>query len=226
MGHIRSREETKRFDAWINPTTEFALPQAADWACRPTAAHLEFWPIFRQIELSDKCHIEASGKLEIDATVSKIHKPRTIYLTPNAALWLAVYQSEWRMGEWAPDSAAARFEAFDQYVDHHYKIHASDAAWHLKLRKIVPLSHNILRHTNITYFVARYDSVLSAAKQSGNSPAKIELHYLDSARSREDAKLFYAILPKGWRWASDGKSFVPPADWKRPAGWKLPIAER
>jgi|GEM_PF-576418 len=167
-------------------------------------------------EYTIDCVGQKYAKLEVDATVSNVRKPRTVYLTPNAALWLAVYLPDWRMGAWNPVAAETRHETFDQYVDKYY-IAPGLSKPHIKaLKKVMNLTYNILRHSNITYFAARYPSILSAAAQSGNSPRMVEGHYLDCGRTREDAKRFYAILPKGWKWSADKKSFIPPAGWIRP----------
>ncbi|HWA27448.1 MAG TPA: hypothetical protein VG734_17465 [Lacunisphaera sp.] len=225
-GHLRSTGESKRFEAWINEQTQTALPQILDWLDQPDPSALKFWPEFKQAALLEGYSVEAAGKLEVSGTISKTGLPRTVYIAPSIALWLAVYLPQLRWGAWEEGVSSARFENFAQYIDHHYSIFPMSSALIKKLKKVAPLKQNIRRHTNITYFFVRSGSMASTAKQSGNSQSKIELHYLDSGRTLEDALQFYDILPKGWSWAADRKSFIAPKGWIRPAGWVLPVTDR
>jgi len=57
------------------------------------------------------------------------------------------------------------------------------------------LSHDVLRHTFISMFVAKFRSIGEAAIQAGNSEAIIRKHYLD-LKTANEADAFYAIVPK------------------------------
>ncbi len=57
------------------------------------------------------------------------------------------------------------------------------------------LSKDVLRHTFISMFVAKFRSLGEAALQAGNSEAIIRKHYLD-LKSAAEADAFFSILPK------------------------------
>ena len=52
-----------------------------------------------------------------------------------------------------------------------------------------------MRHTFISMFVAKFQSLGEAALQTGNSESIIRKHYLD-LKTTEEAEQFFAILPK------------------------------
>jgi hypothetical protein len=56
------------------------------------------------------------------------------------------------------------------------------------------LTHDVLRHTFISMFVAKFRSMGEAALQAGNSETIIRKHYLD-LKSPAEAELFFGILP-------------------------------
>jgi hypothetical protein len=64
-----------------------------------------------------------------------------------------------------------------------------------KAAEKVPLSHDVMRHTFISMFVAKFRSVGEAALQAGNSESIIRKHYLD-LKSTAEAEQFFSILPK------------------------------
>jgi len=66
---------------------------------------------------------------------------------------------------------------------------------HRKICDQFGLTHDVLRHTFISMFVAKYRSIGEAALQAGNSETIIRKHYLD-LKSKEEAELFWEILPK------------------------------
>lgn len=57
------------------------------------------------------------------------------------------------------------------------------------------LTHEVLRHTFISMFVAKFRSIGEAAIQAGNSESIIRKHYLDLKTTKE-AEAFYGIMPK------------------------------
>lgn len=57
------------------------------------------------------------------------------------------------------------------------------------------LTHDVLRHTFISMFVAKFRSIGEAAIQAGNSESIIRKHYLDLKTTKE-AEAFYGIVPK------------------------------
>ena len=57
------------------------------------------------------------------------------------------------------------------------------------------ITHDVLRHTFISMFVAKFRSVGEAALQAGNSEGIIRRHYLD-LKSKEEAEEFWGILPQ------------------------------
>jgi hypothetical protein len=58
------------------------------------------------------------------------------------------------------------------------------------------LTHDVLRHTFISMFVAKFRSMGEAALQAGNSESIIRKHYLD-LKSAAEAEQFWGILPLG-----------------------------
>ena len=64
-----------------------------------------------------------------------------------------------------------------------------------KIAKMFDLSHDIMRHTFISMFVAKFRSMGEAALQAGNSEGIIRKHYLDLKHPSE-AEQFFAILPE------------------------------
>jgi len=64
-----------------------------------------------------------------------------------------------------------------------------------KFAKRFGLTHDVLRHTFISMFVAKYRSMGEAALQAGNSESIIRKHYLD-LKSMAEAEEFFNILPK------------------------------
>jgi len=57
-----------------------------------------------------------------------------------------------------------------------------------------PLSHDVMRHTFISMFVAKFRSIGEAAIQAGNSEGIIRRHYLD-LKSPEEAGSFSGFFP-------------------------------
>ena len=64
-----------------------------------------------------------------------------------------------------------------------------------KFRDKFRLTHDVLRHTFISMFVAKFRSLGEAALQAGNSESIIRKHYLD-LKTTQEAEEFFGILPK------------------------------
>jgi integrase len=113
-----------------------------------------------------------TGIISISARVSKVREPRKVIIQPNLAAWLRAYP----------------LDTFPIVVPDHYRRHAA-------ITKKFGLSHDVLRHTFISMFVAKFRSMGEAALQAGNSESIIRKHYLD-LKTTAEAEQFFGILPK------------------------------
>lgn len=109
--------------------------------------------------------------ISISAEVSKIREPRKITIQPNLAAWLKAYP----------------LEKFPLIV-------ADFQRRRCALSKRFGLSHDVMRHTFISMFVAKFRSIGEAALQAGNSESIIRSHYLD-LKMADEAEAFFAIMP-------------------------------
>lgn len=119
-------------------------------------------------------------EIHITIGVSKVSEPRTTTIQPNLVAWLEAYP----MGE-----TAIPLGDFNK---------RRQAIW----RKM-GLTQDVMRHTFISMFVAKFRSIGEAAIQAGNSEAIIRRHYLN-LKSREEAEAFFGILPR--RRAADSQN--------------------
>jgi integrase len=113
-----------------------------------------------------------TGIIHISAEVSKVREPRKITIQPNLATWLRAYP----------------LTKFPIVVGNFKKRRE-------KFRDQFHLTHDVLRHTYISMFVAKFRSIGEAAIQAGNSESIIRRHYLD-LKATEEAEDFFGILPK------------------------------
>jgi integrase len=113
-----------------------------------------------------------TGIITISAHVSKVREPRKTIIQPNLAAWLKAYPLN-RFPLVLPDFQRRR----------------------AALSKRLGLSHDVLRHTFISMFVAKFRSIGEAAIQAGNSESIIRRHYLD-LKTTAEAEEFWSILPK------------------------------
>lgn len=113
-----------------------------------------------------------TGIISISADVSKVREPRRITIQPNLAAWLRAYP----------------LSKFPIVVGNFKKRRE-------KFRDRFNLSHDVLRHTFISMFVAQFRSIGEASIQAGNSESIIRRHYLD-LKSTEEGAAFFAITPK------------------------------
>jgi hypothetical protein len=112
-----------------------------------------------------------TGVILIEPDVSKVWMKRAVAIQPNLAAWLRAYPLE------------------------KYPIMARGfRRQRLEFRKHFNLSHDILRHTFISMFVAKYRSMGEAALQAGNSESIIRKHYLD-LKSAAEVEHFFNIVP-------------------------------
>jgi integrase len=113
-----------------------------------------------------------TGVIHIEPEVSKVRMKRNVTIQPNLAAWLKAYPLD-------------RFPIVIPALQKH----------RAKVAKQFGLLHDIMRHTFISFFVAKYRSMGEAALQAGNSESIIRRHYLD-LKSAAEAEEFFNILPK------------------------------
>jgi len=113
-----------------------------------------------------------AGVIAISADVSKVREPRKVTIQPNLAAWLRAYP----------------LEKFPLVVGNFQQRCSA-------LRQKFNLSHDVMRHTFISMFVAKERSIGEAAIQAGNSESIIRKHYLDM-KTAEEAAAFFGIMPK------------------------------
>lgn len=113
-----------------------------------------------------------AGIIHVTAEVSKVREPRKIVIQPNLAAWLRAYPL--KKFSIIPGNFKKRQEKF---------------------AKQLGLTHDVLRHTFISMFVAKFRSIGEAAIQAGNSEAIIRKHYLD-LKTTKDAEEFFGVVPK------------------------------
>lgn len=109
--------------------------------------------------------------IHIEPEVSKVRMKRNVSIQPNLTAWLTAYPLE-------------RFPV----------IFPNLQRWRAKVAKQFGLSHDIMRHTFISMFVAKFRSMGEAALQAGNSETIIRKHYLD-LKDAEEAERFFGIYP-------------------------------
>ncbi len=129
----------------------------------------------------------AAGVIHISPGVSKVREPRKIVIQPNLGVWLHAYP----------------LKKYPIIVGNFKKRRD-------KFAKKLGLTHDVLRHTFISMFVAKFRSIGEAAIQAGNSEAIIRKHYLDLKTSAE-AEAFFGILPKHAKVPASPAPVVAPA---------------
>ena len=113
-----------------------------------------------------------TGTIHIEPEMSKVRMKRLVTIQPNLAAWLRAYPLE-KYPIVPPDSTNNRRIVSAKFG----------------------LTHDVLRHTFISMFVAKFRSMGEAALKAGNSESIIQKHYLD-LKSKEEAERFFAIRPK------------------------------
>jgi integrase len=110
--------------------------------------------------------------IHISADVSKVREPRRVAIQPNLAAWLRAYPLN------ELPIVLGNFKKRRQ-----------------KFANRFGLTHDVLRHTFISMFVAKFRSIGEAAIQAGNSESIIRKHYLD-LKSKEEGDQFFGIMPR------------------------------
>jgi integrase len=113
-----------------------------------------------------------ANMIRIDGEVSKVREPRNVAIQPNLAAWLRAYPLK-------------KFPIIPANLQHIRE----------KVAEKFPLAHDVMRHSFISFFVAKFRSIGEAALQAGNSESIIRKHYLD-LKTTEEAEEFFGILPK------------------------------
>ena len=126
----------------------------------------------------------AEGIIRIDGEVSKVREPRMVTIQPNLAAWLRAYPLK-------------KFPIIPTNLQHLRE----------KAVEKFNLTHDIMRHTFISMFVAKFRSIGEAALQAGNSESIIRKHYLD-LKSKEEAEQFWDIRPQRMATADNMTPFV------------------
>jgi integrase len=124
-----------------------------------------------------------TGVIHIEPEVSKVRMKRNVAIQPNLAAWLQAYPLE-------------RFPIIVPALQKH----------RARIAKLFGLSHDVMRHTFISFFIAKYRSMGEAALQAGNSESIIRRHYLD-LKSAAEAEDFFNILPN--KAISPGLAVIP-----------------
>lgn len=113
-----------------------------------------------------------TGTIHIEPEVSKVRMKRLVTIQPNLAGWLRAYPLD-RFAIIPSNTTNARAKVCAKFG----------------------LTHDVLRHTFTSMFVAKFRSMGEAALQAGNSESIIRNHYLD-LKSSAEAEQFFGILPK------------------------------
>ena len=113
-----------------------------------------------------------TGVIHIEPEVAKVRMKRLVTIQPNLAAWLRAYPLD-RFSIIPTNATKMRRKVIDSF----------------------DLTHDVLRHTFISMFVAKFRSMGEAALQAGNSETIIRKHYLD-LKSKEEAEQFWGILPQ------------------------------
>jgi integrase len=99
-----------------------------------------------------------TGVIHVEPEVAKVRMKRLVTIQPNLAAWLHAYPLD-RFSITPTNATKMRRRVFDAFG----------------------LTHDVLRHTYISMFVAKFRSMGEAALQAGNSESIIRRHYLDLA---------------------------------------------
>jgi integrase len=113
-----------------------------------------------------------SGVIHIEPEVSKVRMKRNVAIQPNLAAWLHAYPLD-------------RFPIIVPALPKH----------RAKIAKLFGLSHDLMRHSFISFFVAKFRSTGEAALQARNSESIIRNYYLD-LKTAAEAEEFFGILPR------------------------------
>ena len=110
--------------------------------------------------------------ITIPPSIAKTGRKRVVPVADNLAAWLTTYS-----GPFLPVGFQAGLET---------------------IRKVCQLSHDVLRHSFISYRVTASGSKAKTALEAGNSEGVIDRHYLNLP-SEAEAAAFWQIMPTGTR---------------------------
>jgi len=128
-----------------------------------------------------------TGVIHVEPEVSKVRMKRNVTIQTNLAVWLRAYP-------------LCRFPIVPPNLE---EVRTAIA-------KKFGLTHDVMRHTFISMFVAKFRSMGEAALQAGNSESIIRKHYLD-LKNPAEAEQFFSILPRHSSIATDqGNDAVSP----------------
>ena len=113
-----------------------------------------------------------TGVIHIEPEVSKVRMKRLVTIQPNLAAWLRAYP-----------------------LDEFPIIPRNATNMRADLFRKFGLTHDVLRHTFISMFVAKFRSMGEAALQAGNSETIIRRHYLD-LKTPAEAEDFFGNVPQ------------------------------
>jgi hypothetical protein len=139
---------------------------------RPSSDGGEIFRLGRLKDLSRVIDLKV-GVIRISPEIAKTKDCRSITIQPNLRAWLERYPLD--RFPIIPTNARGQIQA---------------------VRQRLGLSHDVLRHSFISYHVAKFRSLGDTALQAGNSESVIKKHYLALAAPQE-AEAFWAIVPKG-----------------------------
>ena len=144
-------------------------------------------PYVGEISKLEAKHVRLDTRvILIEPEVSKVRMKRAVAIQPNLAAWLTAYP-----------------------LDRYPIMPRGFRRLRLRFRRRFNLSHDILRHTFVSMFVAKFRSMGEAALQAGNSESIIRKHYLD-LKSPDEAEEFFKIRPRlgiasqPFNWRSEG----------------------
>jgi integrase len=109
--------------------------------------------------------------IHIEPEVSKVRMKRNVTIQPNLAAWLQAFP-----------------------LDHYPIIVPALQKHRARIAKLFGLSHDVMRHTFISFFIAKFRSMGEGALQAGNSETIIRKHYLD-LKTPSEAEEFFGIMP-------------------------------
>jgi integrase len=123
-------------------------------------------------KLRPECVRLDTGVIHIEPEVSKVRMKRHVTIQPNLAAWLRAYP-------------LTKYPIIPPNV----------VTMRRRVIKAFGLTPDVLRHTFISMFVAKFRSMGEAALQAGNSESIIRKHYLD-IKNPAEAEQFFSIMPQ------------------------------
>ena len=166
----KSPAEIRDLFAWLESNAPEIVPAYA----LMTFAGIRPCYVAGEIRKLDESQVNlASGVITILPEVSKVNEKRKFEMPDNLVAWLRAYPRD-------------RFPI----------VCANWGRLRRKITKQFELSQDVLRHSAITYWVAKNKSHFEAARQFGNSESVIRKHYQDNDRTDDEADAFFDIYPR------------------------------